>query len=324
MTVSASAQEPTDDPFRHIGLIYRDFDEYAAGCVSFLEQALALGEPALVAVPGDRGELIRSRLGERSADVVFRDMAVAGRNPGRIIPSVLLAFAEANQGRRVWIIGEPIWPGRSPLEYPECVAHEALINTAFTGRDAAILCPYDAAGLDPSAIDDAAVTHPHLQDGSDVWSSTAYGDPVVTAMTFDWPLPAPPRQAAMFPFDGFGSLAPLREFVAGWAGAAGLTEQRTCDLLIAVNELATNTAEYSKEPGTVWMWCEDGLLVCQIDDFGTLDDPMAGRIPPPDAVSRGRGILIVNELADLVRIHRRPGGTSVRIHFELPSPVEGR
>ncbi|MEO3814539.1 sensor histidine kinase [Sphaerisporangium sp. B11E5] len=319
MTVSASAQESAEDSFRHIGLIYRDFDEYATGCASFLERALALGDPALVAVPGERGELIKERLGGRAADVVFRDMAVAGRNPGRIIPAVLLAFAEANPGRRVWIIGEPIWPGRSPLEYPACVAHEALINAAFSGRDAAILCPYDAIGLEPRAIDDAGTTHPEMWDGPDVWASPSYGDPVVTAVTFDWPLPPPPRQAAMFPFEGVGALAPLREFVAGWAEAAGLPEQRIPDLLIAVNELATNTAEHTGEPGTVWMWREDGLLVCQIDDVGQIDDPMVGRVPPPDSVGRGRGILIVNELADLVRVHRRSGGTSVRIHFELPA-----
>ncbi|MFC6086434.1 anti-sigma factor RsbA family regulatory protein [Sphaerisporangium aureirubrum] len=319
MMESASArQQSTDDPFRHIGLIYRDPDEYAAGCVSFLERGLALGDPAMVAVPGGKGDLIRERLGDRAAGVTFHDMAVAGRNPGRIIPSVLLAFAGAHMGRRAWIIGEPIWPGRSPLEYPACVAHEALINTAFSGRDAAILCPYDASGLTAREIEDAGSTHPEMWEGLESWTSPSYADPVVTAATFDWPLPLPPRQAAMFPFEGIGALTALRDFVAGWAASAGLPEVRIADLLISVNELATNTAEHARRPGTVWMWREDGLVVCQIDDCGRIDDPMVGRIPPPDAAGRGRGILIVNELSDLVRLHCHPGGTSVRIHFELP------
>jgi anti-sigma regulatory factor (Ser/Thr protein kinase) len=319
MTVSASAWESTADPFQHVGLIYRDLDDYAAGCASFLERGLALGDPAMVAVPGGKGDVIREHLGDRSADVIFHDMAVAGRNPGRIIPSVLLAFAGAHAGRRVWIIGEPIWPGRSRLEYPACVAHEALINTAFSGRDAAILCPYDAAGLTEQEIDDAGSTHPEMWEGRSAWASATYADPVATAETFDWPLPAPPWRAAMFPFEGVGALTTLRDFVAGRAASAGLPEVRIADLLITVNELATNTAEHTKQPGTIWMWQEDGLLVCQIDDSGRIDDPLVGRVPPPDSVGRGRGMLIVNELSDLVRVHRRPAGTSIRVHFELPS-----
>jgi hypothetical protein len=82
-------------------------------------------------------------------------MTVAGRNPGRIIPTVLLAFANAHPGRRVRLIGEPIWAGRSPVEYPACAQHEALINAAFTGRPATILCPYNTELLDPVWIEDA-------------------------------------------------------------------------------------------------------------------------------------------------------------------------
>ena len=42
---------------------------------------------------------------------------------------------DAHPDKHVRVIGEPIWPGRSDLEYPACVQHEALINRAFAVRD---------------------------------------------------------------------------------------------------------------------------------------------------------------------------------------------
>jgi anti-sigma regulatory factor (Ser/Thr protein kinase) len=71
------------------------------------------------------------------------------------------------------------------------------------------------------------------------------------------------------------------------------------------------------------VWAEHGTLVCQFDDFGRIADPLFGRVPPPDAATRGRGMVIVNELADLVRVHHRPSGTTVRLHFDLPAAGSG-
>ncbi|MEU6409963.1 sensor histidine kinase [Microbispora sp. NPDC046933] len=303
--------------FEHIGLLYRDQDEYAAQCVAFLRPALEAEEPALVAVPGGNGELVRAGLGPDAGRVTFRDMSVAGRNPGRIIPSVLLAFLHAHEGRRVHIIGEPIWNGRGEIEYPACVQHEALINEVFAKADAAILCPYDTVGLGAEAIRDAHRTHPVMQDRNGVRTSTAYAAPLETAAAFDPPLPAPPPHAAVFRFTGLRALPALRAFASAQGDTAGLDRRRLAEMLIAVNELATNTGEHGDGHGTLTLWADHGTLVCQLDDGGRLD-PLAGRVPPPDHATHGRGLLVVNEFADLVRIHRHERGTSIRIHFDLP------
>ncbi|MDH2424174.1 sensor histidine kinase (plasmid) [Sphaerisporangium sp. TRM90804] len=307
--------------FRHIGLLYRDEEHYARACAGWLAPALERREPVLVVVPGDGGERIRAELGPRSGGVRFADMAVEGRNPARIIPAVLLAFAAGHPGRRVWIIGEPVWKGRSDLAYPPCVVHEALINLAFAGHDAALLCPYDTSRLTEQAIADAARTHPLLGDGAAVWDSPSYTDPLEAAALFDRPLPAPPEHAATHRFSGVGMLPVLRSFTAARARAAGLDDDRVTEVLIAVNELATNTAEYTGAPGTLSVWTEDGALVCQIDDTGHISDPLAGRLPADDGAGRGRGLLIVNELADLTRVHHHAAGMSTRLYFDLPLTV---
>ncbi len=303
------------DEFVHPALLYRDDEEYLAGTMPFIRNGLTAGEPVAVAVPGPNLDLIRQALGADAQQVLLRDMTEAGRNPGRIIPTVLLAFANAHPGRRVRLIGEPIWAGRSAVEYPACAQHEALINAAFTGRPATILCPYNTALLDPVWVADAYTTHPLIWNGSSHLDSTHYDDPVVVAAGFNLPLSGPPPDAATTTVD-FYTLPALRRFVAEHATRAGLTSERVADLTLAVSEVATNAVEHGGGTGDVALWTEHDKLVCQLTDRGHLSHPLAGRIPvPPDAPTGGRGLLLVHQLCDLVRVHTTPAGTTTRIHL---------
>jgi anti-sigma regulatory factor (Ser/Thr protein kinase) len=304
--------------FDHPALFYRGADEYLAGTVPFVRDALAAGEPVAVAVPGPNLDRIRAALGGDAKRVRFHDMTRAGANPGRILPGVLLAFADAHAGQAVRIVGEPIWPGRGPLEYPACVQHEALINAAFAGRAARILCPYDVAGLAPEAVEDAYRTHPVVATPAAREASPWYEDPVTVARSFNLPLPDPPPDAATTTIQLSG-LAEVRAFVTDAAKAAGLGLERTDDLIIAVNELATNTAAHTAPgTGTLAIWTEDGNLVCQVCDSGHIAAPLAGRVPPPpNSPHGGRGLILVNQLCDLVRVHTRPGATTIRLHMRL-------
>ncbi|EFL27820.1 putative regulator of sigma factor [Streptomyces himastatinicus ATCC 53653] len=158
--------EAVADPFVHPALFYRDDEDYLAGTLPFVLDGLRAAEPVAVAVPGANLRLLRTALGRDGERVRFLDMAEAGRNPGRIIPTVLRDFADRHPGGRVRIIGEPVWAGRTAAEYGPCVQHEALINLAFTGRAVTILCPYDTGGLDTDALADAWLTHPVvIEDG---------------------------------------------------------------------------------------------------------------------------------------------------------------
>jgi len=301
--------------FVHPALFYADADEYLAGTVPFVRAGLAAGEPVMVAVPGENLERIRAALGTDAGRVRLHDMRVAGRNPGRIIPGVLLKFAAAHAGQPVRIIGEPIWAGRSDLEYPACAQHEALINSAFAGRAATILCPYDTTRLDPAWVRDAYRTHPVVWTPTDRHDSADYRDPVAVAAGFNQALPDPPPHAATLTVD-IATLAPVRRFVAARAQAAGLPADRVVDLTIAVSELAANTVEHTAGEGTLAVWADGDGVVCQLTDTGHLDDPLAGRLPvPPDRPTGGRGLVLVNQLCDLVRVHTRPGATTIRVHL---------
>jgi anti-sigma regulatory factor (Ser/Thr protein kinase) len=311
MSISVST---STDSFVHPALFYADREEYLAGTVPFIEAGLAADEPVMAAVPGENLDHIRTALGIDADRVQLHDMSVAGRNPGRIIPGVLLAFAAAHAGKRVRIIGEPIWAGRTATEYPACAQHEALINAAFAGRQATILCPYDTSRLDRSWLEDAYRTHPILQTGSAVWESPHYADPVAVAAGFNLPLPDPPAHATTIAID-VHALPAIRRIVTAEATAAGLTADRVSDLTLAVSELAANTVEHTAAGGTLAVWTDGTRLICQLTDTGHITDPLAGRIPVPPQQPGGRGLVLVNQLCDLVRVHTGPGATTFRLHM---------
>jgi anti-sigma regulatory factor (Ser/Thr protein kinase) len=310
----STATRPAAETFVHPALFYRNDSEYLAGTIPFITGGLAAGEPVAVAVPGSQLNLLRAQLGDAAGQVEFLDMTIVGRNPGRIIPGVLRAFADRHDTSRVRIIGEPIWDGRSATEYPACVQHEALINLAFTGRAVSILCPYDSEALPPEVLADAAATHPVLIDTFGQRDSDAYAPDHIVA-SYNLPLPVPPDSAGQ-DFD-MATLPLLRPFAARHAERLGLAASRVDDLILAVMELATNSVEHGAGAGTVNLWATDGHLVCQVFDAGHVTDPLIGRRPAPPDQYRGRGVLMVNLLADLVRMHTSPRGTTIQARFAL-------
>lgn len=305
----------THEAFVHPALFYRTEQEYTQQTVSFLREGLAGGEPMAVAVPGPNLELIKAGLGGDAEGILFLDMTEAGRNPGRIIPKVLRGFADAHPNERVRIIGEPIWAGRSTVEYPACAQHEALINAAFEGRAVTILCPYDEGRLDPGVIADARVTHPTLITGDGRES---------VSDTYDWravvdrynQVLAPAPDAAFLSY-GAEDLPAIRQFALSQATRLGLAGERLMDVELAVAELTTNSVVHGGGRGTLAVWAEHGQLVCEVRDAGRLTDPLAGRRPPEHGQLGGRGTVLVHYVADLVRQHTGDDGTTLRFYLSM-------
>ena len=303
--------------FRHPALFYRGTRAYLDRTSLFVREGLTAGEPVAIAVPEPRLSLLRARLGAVARSVTFVDMGVAGRNPGWIIPGIMRAFADAHPGRRVRIIGEPIWPGRSPLEYPACAQHEALINLAFAGRQAIILCPYDAEGLRADVLADAAVTHPVIEDEDGERASAGFA-PEKILETVNRPHAERPQTVAELPFDREG-LPRARDFAVRQAARLGLGADRLLEFELAANELAANSVVHGGDRGTMRVWAEDGHVVCEIRDAGHITDPLAGRRPAGLGINGGRGLLLVNHIADLVRTYTTSRGTSTRLYLSLGS-----
>ncbi len=302
-------------PFTHPALFYRGAAAYAAGVGGFVRTALAASEPVLVSVPQPCLDILRDDLGPLFDEVQSADMGVVGRNPGRILAR-LRDFADQHAGHAVRIVGEPIWAGRSTAETTEATRHEALINLAFHGRAATILCPYDVAALPAAVLADAHRTHPVLTEDGVTRPSGGYTDPLVVAGDCDTALPEP-TGARRTEYTA-GRLADVRAVVQDWAGGVALSAARRSDLLLAIGEATANSLAHGGGRGRLRLWSADGHAVAEIRDAGRLTDPLAGRARPSlTGADGGRGLWMIHQLCDLVETRTSGTGFTIRLHMAL-------
>lgn len=297
--------------FSHQALFYRDDSTYLAGTVPFVLDGLAKGEPVLVAVPRPKMRLLDAALGPAAAQVRLLDMAEVGRNPGRLIPRLLHLFS-GEHGGHVRAIGEPVWPGRSVREYGACVQHEALVNLSFDRHRATFLCPYDVNLLDHTVLTDIAATHPVLVDVAGARPSPAYA-PEAAYERYNVPLECPPAVDTMV-FD-VENLARARRFAVAVAFGAGIVGDRLDDVALAVGEVCANSVQHGGGSGVLAVWPDRDGVVCAVRDKGTPTDRLFGRRPATAYQHGGRGLLLVNRIADLVRTHVSPDGLSTHIYL---------
>jgi anti-sigma regulatory factor (Ser/Thr protein kinase) len=309
-----------EDSFRHEALFYEGDDGFLQGTLPFVTEGLDANEPVLVAVSPQRGELLERALAERAGEVEFVDMRALARNPARVIGAWREFLARhAASGGALRGVGEPIWAGRSREEIDECERNEALLNEAFAhGPRWRLLCPYDLGALDAQTIDAARLTHPAVMHEGISRRNGAYLPLHRAPGPFNGSLPSPPAEREELAYTAHG-LGAIRSLVARRGAEAGLEETSREDLVLAINELVTNSVQYGGGGGTLRIWSEPGALVCDVRDRGFIDDPLVGRLPPPVDQHGGRGLWLVNHLCDLVQVRSSPDGTTIRVHMRLPA-----
>jgi anti-sigma regulatory factor (Ser/Thr protein kinase) len=132
------------------------------------------------------------------------------------------------------------------------------------------------------------------------------------------PLPAPSPGDMSYGYTT--DLAAVRAVVYRYAKQAGLPEHRAIDLVLAVSEVAANTVRHARSPGSLKIWYDTREIICQIQDEGTIHDPLAGRRKPSMDAMGGHGLWIVHQVCDDVQMHSDKTGTTIRLHMKLPRP----
>ncbi|GAB1814630.1 ATP-binding protein [Mycobacterium sp. MUNTM1] len=128
------------------------------------------------------------------------------------------------------------------------------------------------------------------------------------------PLPTNPA-ARTYTVEHFADLEYARSFAAGYARWLGLPARRISDLLLITTELATNSLQHTSSACRLALWQHGSHLICEASDTGRFDDPLGGhRRPTADG---GRGLLLVNAVADLLRTHTTAIGTTIQAYLAL-------
>jgi len=155
-------------------------------------------------------------------------------------------------------------------------------------------------------------------------------------VTTDAPLMQPPRPGS--DADGTvvldrkfwaATLSPLREAVLAAASAAGLSRDRSIDVMLAAHELAANVIRHGSGRGRLCMRVTARAVSCQVSDARTGAGPDLGgqrqadspAIAPAQAawpVEHGHGLWLVRRTADQVQVMAGPAGSVVSMTFNLP------
>jgi anti-sigma regulatory factor (Ser/Thr protein kinase) len=157
-------------------------------------------------------------------------------------------------------------------------------------------------------------------------------------MAEDYPAGEPGIPVLDLAFDS-GTLNALRAGVKAHACAAGLSEDRAEDVVLAVHELAANAVSHGAGAGRLRIWKLTGSLRCQVEDGEPLapEHPdhadheaaaaadASGPAPGHQLPSRpGHGLWLVRQIADRMRILSGARGTRATIAFDLPARRTGQ
>jgi anti-sigma regulatory factor (Ser/Thr protein kinase) len=314
--------EAEEAGFVHSALFYHSQRDYVDFVTRFVVDGLAREEPVLVAVPRDSMGVVRDALGRAPdaspAELQLIDITKVARNPGRFLAAAD-SFAEKHPDRRVRIVSQLVWPGRTAEESLACVQHEALVNGAFEGHQVTGLCLFDASRLTEDVLADARATHPLLWACGSLHRNIEYAPDDVLARC-NQPLTANPG-AVTYIVRRSADLRPARSFAVDYAGWVGLSQDGIEDLQLIATELATNSLIYTNGACRLAFWRHDDHLVCEARDSGRLDDPLVGRLDPGPRGPASRGLFLVNALSDLVRTHTTTSGTTIQAYLPFnPSP----
>lgn len=303
--------------FVHSALIYQSQREYLDFVTRFVRDGWDVDEAVLVAVPADMLALLHDALsagGTAPDDLRMVDITEVARNPSRLM-AMQGAFVDDHPGRRVRIISQLAWPGRSEEELIACVEHEALVNGAMDGYQVTGVCLYDGSRLADDVLADARATHPLLWGGEGLQRSADYA-PDAALQRCNRPLPGNPG-AVTYVVRKSADLRPARSFAVDYAGWVGLSQDAIEDLQLVATELASNSLMYTDGACQLAFWRDDGYLVCEARDAGCFEDPLVGRLDPGPCGPASRGLYLVNAISDLVRTHTTASGTTIQAYLRF-------
>ena len=162
---------------------------------------------------------------------------------------------------------------------------------------------------------EAERSHPFVRESGLARGSATFGG-VHAFSTLDAPLdPAPASARARSPSAG-ARCARLRSLTAAEAARAGLLSARIADLVLAVNEVATNSLRHGGGDGRLRVWRQPAVGGLRGERRGP--PRSRARRPPPPGADPGdsRGLWLANQLCDLVQLRSSAAGTTVRLHMQ--------
>jgi anti-sigma regulatory factor (Ser/Thr protein kinase) len=306
---------PLADHVRHEAVLYSAPAELAQRLLPRVGGALDTGAPVVAVLDPDHRTALRAALGTAADAVEFVDPATM-----HSVPAFTVAVRIARTSRRIaqagghaLVIDQHVegLPGCGPQHWARL---DIALNVAIAGLPITVLCPYPTDAPDLLRV---RATHPVLTGSGGSGPSPDYRPP--RDAVIDYPPPPPPDlgPATAELWFGASELAALRRLVGDVATTAGLTDDNAADLVLAVNELTSNSIEHGPGSGMLRLWQAPGAVVAEVTDRGGgLDVPFPGLALPPPEGARGRGLWLASELCTVLEVWGDETSTVIRLHMD--------
>jgi hypothetical protein len=310
-TAAETAQPPRRGGAWHEAMPYSSARHLVERLAPRVAAAVSAGDPVVAVVDEATGGQLRDALGSDSAGVDFQDPRQVHRKPAF---TVALQWARTSRlittpGGRALVVGQQLdMLDRGPHHWARL---DIGVNVATVGLPVTVLCPVEH---DIAHLPTVQATHPLLSTATGSEPSRFYREP--EELVLDYPPPPPPDLGApaaeltFLPED----LVDLRHLVVRVAGAAGLDPDRVADMVLAVNELASNSVEHGPGWGRLRLWT-GADVVAEVADTSRMTVPFPGMTMPPAAGARGRGLWLAAELSDALEVWSEPHNTVIRVQM---------
>ena len=318
MQYEGEASAP-DIGFVHSALVYRSDDAFMEVALPCLEEGMAAGEPALVAVRPENAESLREALGGEPEGITLLSADEWYETSAGTRDKVAQWIADEAGDGRVRVLAEQPWAIGNEAQVRDWARHESVTNLAFAGIEGEFLCAYDERLLTMEIVEHARRTHPTIAgpDGND--PSRGFEDPHEFCRRLDSAVERPEGEPMIVLDFNLADLRRVRRIVTSMAVARGHSGSRADELALAVNEIASNAVVHGSLPATLRIWERAGELICEVSDAGDgIEDAFAGQFTPPSDSIGGRGIWLARMLCDAVEI-RNDAGCTVSVHADAPS-----
>jgi anti-sigma regulatory factor (Ser/Thr protein kinase) len=307
--------------FVHQALIYGSDREFMDVAFPFVTEGISADEPILVAVQDRHVENLRAALGGTPTGVTLYAVE-QWYETSALTREKFARWADEHADRgRARLIGEPPWAIGHEAQVRDWARHESVINIAFADRRVTFICPYDAQALPGEVLGHAGSTHPKIVDSGGVAESDAYEDPLEFCRRLDAAVRRPGGEPSVELSFGPDGLSAVRRATGSFGRTAGLERTRADDLVLALDEIATNALVHGRSPATLRIWHEDGEVIVEVSDVGDgVRDVFAGQLKPSPNRPGGRGLWLCRLLCDAVEV-RNGSGCTVSLHASVPAPA---
>lgn len=314
MRINATTRPVAPDRLQHAAGFHSSPVHLVRQLVSVTEAAVLRGEPVALALAPQTEQALREALGTPEGAALRTLSGIGDDGSGQTV-----ALRRARELREITLTEGPVTvltEHRADLDGPDgsfWTELDAATNVALGGLPVRLTCFFPEMPLHLSVLDGARRNHALLLvDGELRHNPEHLGPHEVLA---DRPIGPPELLGAPDLRMRFRAwqLQEVRRAVRRTAEAAGFTDDRVDDVVLAVNEVATNAVEHGDVEGELCLWATSEGLSCEVHDAGALPEPLLGLVAPHPSDPRGRGLWIARQICDLLHVWTDPGGTHVRV-----------